>query len=64
MGRDDDAARTDVGHDPDEIPGVETEDGPAVRAQVAKPGQPRVELLHGLEIGRQNEEVDLPTFLE
>ena len=42
-----------------EEPGVQAEDGPAVGAQVADGREPAVDLLDGLEVRREEQEVDL-----
>src|SRR4030066_87638 len=52
----DDAARTGFGHNADEMPGVQSEDGAAVRAQVAQAGEAAVDFLHGFEVRRQKQE--------
>jgi hypothetical protein len=60
MGRDDDALGTKVGDHPDEGLDVEAQNRPAVGAEVAQPAEPTVDLLHRLEVGGQEEQVDLP----
>src|SRR4030065_270417 len=55
-----DAAGAERGHNADEMPGVQAEDGAAVRAQVAQPGESAVDFFHGLEVRRQKQGVDFP----
>jgi len=59
MGRDDNAFRAEVGHDLDEDFGIQTEDGPAVGAEVSETGEFAVEPVYRIKIRGQDQEVNL-----
>lgn len=58
MRRDDHTVRAEVSHHLDKGLGIHAQDGPAVRAEIAQPGELAVDSFHRFEVRSEDEEMN------